>query len=291
MIVLTGATGQIGAVVLRSLLDRGEKVRVVVRDADRLPTDLRDQVDVVVGSHADRSVIDQALDGAEALFWLPPSNPTATSPYEAYVTASVPAADAVVRHSVPRVVTVSALGQQVQTYAGHVSASHAMDDLFASTGADLRVLAMPTFMDNLLRQRAAIGKGFVTGTLPADLRMPWVATRDIGAVAAEVLADHSWTGQQIVEVMGPEDLSYNDVAKVLSDVLGTPIRFVPGDRAADVETMISFGLSPAMAESAMAMDRAAERGINNAATRTPQNATPTTLREFAEKVLKPAVTQ
>lgn len=291
MIVLTGATGQIGSAVLRSLIERGEQIRVIARDPARLPDDLRERIDVVTGSHSDRSVIDRALDGADALFWLPPANPTAASPYEAYVTASIPAADAVVRHSVARIVTVSALGHDVQIYAGHVSASHAMDDLFRSTGADLRVLAMPTFMDNLLRQKNAISRGFVTGTVPADLRMPWVATRDIASVAADVLTDRSWTGQEIVEVMGPEDLSYEDIAAVLSDVLETPIRFSPGDRTADVEAMIGFGFSPAMAESAMAMDRAVERGINSAATRTSLNATPTTVRAFAAEVLKPALTQ
>jgi len=291
MIVLTGATGQIGSAVLRLLLERDEEVRVVVRDPDRLPHDARDRVEVVVGSHSDRATIDRALDGADALFWLAPSDRTAASPYDAYVAASIPAADAVVRHAVARVVTVSSLGQDVQAYAGHVSASHAMDDLFRSTGANLRVLAMPTFMDNLLRQKAAIGEGYITGTLPSDMRMPWVATRDIAAVAAELLADHSWAGQQIVEVRGPEDLSFDEVAAVLSDVLGRPIRFVPGDRAADTDTMIRFGMSPAMAESAMAMDRAVERGLYASAVRTPQNTTPTTVRAFAEQVLKPAVAQ
>jgi len=289
MIVLTGTTGQIGSVVLRTLLEGGHDIRVVVRNAQRLPGDLRTRVDVVEGSHADRAVVDRALDGADALFWLPPSQPTAASPYEAYVATAIPAADAVVRHGVRRVVTVSALGQEVQTYSGHVSASHAMDDLFRSTGADVRVLANPTFMDNLLRQKDGIRQGMVTGTVPSDLRMPWVATRDIGAVAAEVLGDPTWTGQQVVPVMGPEDLSYDDIVAVLTEVLGRPIRFSPGDRAADVEMMVGFGMSRAMAESAMAMDLAAEHGLNNAAERTPQNATPTTFREFAETVLKPAV--
>ncbi|OJU39940.1 MAG: nucleoside-diphosphate sugar epimerase [Microbacterium sp. 69-10] len=289
MIVVTGSTGQIGSIALRSLVERGEEVRAVARHPERLPEDLRKRIDVVAGSHVDRDVIDGALDGAEALLWLAPSDPAAASPYEAYVAATIPAADAVVRHAVHRVVTISALGQGVQMYAGHVSASHAMDDLFRSTGADMRVLANATFLDNLLRQRADIARGIISATVPADLRMPWVATRDIGAVAAETLADRSWTGQEVIEVMGPEDLSYNDVAATLSEVLGTPIRFVPGDREADIEAMIGYGFSPAMARSAMAMDLAAERGINNAAVRTPHNATPTTLREFAVQVLQPAM--
>src|SRR5256885_2274803 len=117
MIVITAPTGQIGSKLVSLLLARQERVRVIVRDPAKLPAEVRDRVEVVVGSHGDRDVLDRALDGADALFWLMPASATASSPYEAYVTASIPGADAVVRHAVPRVVIVSALGRGSQIYA------------------------------------------------------------------------------------------------------------------------------------------------------------------------------
>ena len=289
MIVITAATGQIGSRLVPDLLRRHKPVRLIVRDPDRLPAEVRGRAEIVVGSHHDRAVLDRALDGADALFWLMPAAPTASSPYEAYVSASIPGADAVVRHAVPRVVIVSALGRGTQIYAGHISASHAMEDLFRSTGAHIRALAMPSFMDNFLRQVASIKNGVISGTLPADLTMPWIATKDIAAVAAEHLLDHTWTGQDTIDLLGGDDLSHRAIAGILTDVLGTPIRYQSTDRAEVKAFLGSRGYSDAMARSVIDMDVAGERGINNAIARTAENTTPTTFREFAEQVIKPAV--
>ncbi|OXM59089.1 NmrA family NAD(P)-binding protein [Amycolatopsis vastitatis] len=289
MIVVTAPTGQIGSKLVSTLVTHDEPVRLIVRDPAKLPAEVRERAEVITGSHRDRDVLDRALDDADVLFWLMPAAATASSPYEAYVSASIPGADAVVHHAVPRVVIVSALGRGSQIYAGHVSASHAMEDLFRSTGAHLRALALPTFMDNILRQVAAIGNGVITGTLPAEFTMPWIATKDIAALAAEYLLDRAWTGQDSVEFLGGEDLSYHDIREILTDVLGTPIHYQVGERAAVKEFLTGRGVSEAMAQSMMDMDLAGERGINNATPRTAENTTPTTFREFAEEVVKPAV--
>ncbi len=289
MIVLTAPTGQIGSKLVTAALKGGEPVRLIVRDPGRLPADVRSRAEIIVGSHRDRDVLDKALDGADALFWLMPADATASSPYEAYVTASIPGADAVVRHAVPRVVIISALGRGSQIYAGHISASHAMEDLFRSTGAHVRALALPTFMDNVLRQVPAIRTGVVSGTLPADFRMPWIATKDIATLAARYLLDRAWSGQDSVEVLGGEDLSYHDIAATLTDVLGMPVRYELTDRATIRRFLIGRGVSEAMAQSVIDMDVAGERGINNAVPRTAENTTPTTFREFAEQAIKPAV--
>ncbi|UOX93045.1 NAD(P)H-binding protein [Amycolatopsis sp. FBCC-B4732] len=289
MIVVTAPTGQIGSKLVATLLQRREPLRLVVRDPGKLPAGVRDRAEIVVGSHRDRDVLDRALEGAGALFWLMPADATASSPYEAYVSASIPGADAVVRHAVPRIVIVSALGRGSGIYAGHVSASHAMEDLFRSTGAHLRALALPAFMDNFLRQAAAIGTGVLSGTLPAGFATPWIATEDIAALAAGYLLDRAWTGQDTVDVLGGEDLSHHDIAEILTDVLGVPVAYRPGDRAAVERFLVGRGFSEAMARSVTDMDVAGERGINNGTSRTAGNTTPTTFREFAAEVIKPAV--
>ena len=85
---------------------------------------------------------------------------------------------------------------------------------------------MPSFMDNLLRQAESIRKdGVFSLPISGDRKVPSVATRDIASAAAELLLDKSWTGVSSRPLLGPEDLSYNDIAAILSDVLGTPVRF------------------------------------------------------------------
>ncbi|WP_370876643.1 NAD(P)H-binding protein [Amycolatopsis thermophila] len=112
----------------RRILQQPEPVRLVVRDSGKLPAEVRERAGIVAGSHCDREVVDRALDGADAFSWLMPAG----------VTASIPGADALVRHAVPRVVIISALGRGSQIYAGHISASHVMEDVFRTTGASAR---------------------------------------------------------------------------------------------------------------------------------------------------------
>src|SRR5215217_1603688 len=68
MILVTGATGQTGSYVVRSLLARGTSVRVFVRDAERARSLFGDAVDVAPGDFADPPSLRAALDGADALF-------------------------------------------------------------------------------------------------------------------------------------------------------------------------------------------------------------------------------
>ena len=81
-------------------------------------------------------------------------------------------------------------------------------------------------MDILLRQIEPIkNQGMFFSPISGDRKLPTCATRDIAAVAAKLLLDHSWSGQDSIPVLGPEDLSFNDMAQIMSEVLGKPVRF------------------------------------------------------------------
>lgn len=153
MIVVTTPTGSIGRQVLERVVDSGEPIRVIVRDPSRLSPRIRERVEVVQGSHGDPDVVHQAFAGAESVFWLVPPNYQAEDVESSYVDFSRPACDAFKNQGVRRVVGVSALGRgtPMAGEAGLVSGSLAMDDLIASTGVSYRALAMPSFMDNMLR--------------------------------------------------------------------------------------------------------------------------------------------
>jgi uncharacterized protein YbjT (DUF2867 family) len=290
MIVVTAPTGHIGSRVLTDLLDHGEQVRVVVRDPDRLPAAVRERVEVVVGSHRDREVAERAVEGAESVFWLVPADSRAASVYDAYVTFSIPFADAVVRHGVRHVVTVSALGRGTQLYAGHVSGSLAMEDLIRSTGVHFRALAIPSFMDNLTRQVAQIRqRGVITETVPGDVKLPFTATRDIADLAARLLRDRSWTGQDTLDLLGPEDLTFEEVAALAGEVLGVPVRYEQADPEQTRQQLTGYGFSDAMAGSLLDMADAKAHGLDSAAVRTPENTAPTSYRQWMREVLKPAV--
>lgn len=213
---------------------------------------------------------------------------------EAYIGFTRPAAEAIRDKGVGRVVDVSALGRGtgVVDRAGYVTASLAMDDLIASTGVAFRALTNASFMDNLLRQARAIKEqGTFFDVVSPELKLPIVATRDIAADAARLLLDDTWTGQHEVPLLGPENLSNNDMAAIVSEVLGTPVRYqqIPGQTLRDQLT--GYGMSEAMAQGMLDMMVAKDSGLDTGVVRTPQHAidTPTTFRQWCEDTLQPAV--
>jgi uncharacterized protein YbjT (DUF2867 family) len=296
MIVITTPTGDIGSQVLASLLrsaaSSGEKIRVIVRDPARLPGPARDQVDVVAGSHADADVVGRAFAGADAVFWVVPPDPHAPSLQAAFSGFTQAAAQAFKTRGVGQVVGVSALGRGTPAagHAGLVTASLAMDDLIAGTGVAYRALANPSFMDHLLRQVGPIrDEGVFSGTTDAGRKAPVAAARDIAAAAARLLLDRSWTGAGSVPVLGPEDLSPEDMARVMSEVLGTPVRYQRQSLADLGATLAGYGMGDAFVAGMVAMMRAKDEGLDDGVPRTPQTASPTTFRQWCEEVLKPAV--
>ena len=258
--------------------------------AARLPSHIGDRVEVVPGSHGDLDVVTRAFAGARAVFWVVPPSPHAETLEAVYLDFTRPACDAIKNQGVERVVGVSALGRGVVRNAGLVSASLAMDDLIAGTGVGYRALTMPSFMDNLLRQVESIkSQGVFFSPIAGDRKDPACATRDIAAVAAELLLDDTWSGQEEVPVLGPEDLSLDDMARIMSEVLGRPVRFqqVPGE--AFKAGLTANGMSEAMAQGMADMAVAKNAGLDNATPRTPRSTTPTSFRQWCAEVLRPAV--
>jgi uncharacterized protein YbjT (DUF2867 family) len=296
MIVITTPTGDIGSQVLSTLLEcapaRGEDLRVIVRDPARLSAAVRDRVDVVTGSHADADVVDRAFGGADAAFWIVPPDAQAPSLQVAYSGFTQAAAKAFTAHGVGHVVGVSAIGRGTPAagHAGLVTASLEMDDLIASTGAAYRALANPSFMDNLLREVDSIrDEGVFTDTAAAGRKAPAVATRDIAAAAARLLLDRSWTGSGSVPVLGPEDLSPDDMARIMTEVLGRPVRYQRQSLEDFGAALASYGIGDAFVQGMVDMMRAKDEGLDDGVPRTPETASPTTFRQWCEDVLKPAV--
>ena len=292
MVVVTTPTGNIGSQVLKDLLTSKEPIRVIARDPERLAPEARKRVEVVVGSHGESAVVSRAFQDADSVFWVVPPNPVAASVEAAYVEFARPAAEALRRQGVKRVVGVSALGRGTPwaTHAGLATASFAMDDLMANSGVNYRALTMPSFMDNLLRQVESISRnGTFSLPIDGDRKLPTVAASDVAGVAARLLLDRSWTGVASVPVLGPEDLSYNDMARILSEVLGRPVRFDQISSDAFKARLMGRGMSDAMAKGNVDMWIAKGNGMDNAVKRTPESSTPTTFRDWASHVLRARV--
>jgi uncharacterized protein YbjT (DUF2867 family) len=294
MIVITTPTGRIGRCVLEHVLehvrDGSEEVRVIVRDPQRLPAPVRERVDVVPGSHDDPDVVTGALAGADSVFWLIPPNPRAQSIQDHVIDFVRPLCTAIRSHGVERVVAVSTLGRGITRNAGVVSATYAMDDLVESTGVHYRSLCPPAFMENLLGQVETIrNRGTFFAPVSADRRFLTCAVRDIAATAATLLLDDSWTGQDSVPIVGPDLLSYEEMARIMTEVLQRPVRFQQISGEAFTATLRRAGVSEAWAAGGAAIMAATERGTYVAGDGAPTPTAPTSFRRWCEEVLRPAV--
>jgi uncharacterized protein YbjT (DUF2867 family) len=289
MIVVTTPTGKIGSQVVQQLVTAGESVRIITRDPSKLPSELRDKLQVFTGSLDDGTVLKQALEGADSLFLVVPPSFKGNNDTEYYMQFTRPACRAVEQRQVRRVVSVSGLGRGLPMNAGPVTASFRKDEEIESTNANFRALWCPSFMDNMLSQLQSLkseGRFFLPGV--PDLKTRHVATKDIAASAVKLLQDKSWTGQGGLAVLGPEDISFNDMALIMSDVLGKAIRFQRVSGEAYRLQLIQHGANETFANGLAEMFAAKTNGLDDAEPRTAENTTPTTFRQWCQEVLKPA---
>ncbi len=292
MIVVTTPAGKIGSQVIPHLLAANEAVRVVARDPARLASEVLNKVEVVTGSLDDEAVMQQALEGAESVFLVVPPSFSDNNDAEYYLRFTLPTLAAMKSQGVKRVVGVSVLGRgtELAKNAGPITASLAKDEEIERSGVDYRALWCPALMENMLNNVQTIKQqGMFFSPSHPDLKTPQVATKDIGAMGARFLLDRTWTGQGGSAVLGPEDLSFNDMAAILSDVLGRSIRFqqVPGD--AYKAQLIQHGANEVFAQGIVDMLIAKDNGMDNVETRTPENTTPTSFHQWCEEILKPRV--
>jgi uncharacterized protein YbjT (DUF2867 family) len=289
-IVINTPNGNIGRSLSLRLLEAGRKLTVISRGADKVADLVKRGAKLVEGSTDDAAVLDRALAGAEALFWLTP--PAVRPDFISWAKESaLAAAKAVKAHGVKRVVVLSSVGAHNGPGNGPVSALLAVEEAFKAVCADVTILRPGFFMENLLRDVGTLAKlGSLFNPLPRDKAMPWVSTGDIAARSAEVLLDAGWKGHRYVGVHGPANLSYGQVESILTEALGRPVRHVQVTLDDARNAMLGMGMPTWMVDLYLEMYASIPTGrMDPAEPRSAQTTTPTTLAQWAREVLKPAV--
>jgi len=213
-ILVTGATGTVGGAVVRELAALGAPVVAAVRNtAAPLPAG----VEVAEWDYERPETFGPALSGVSTLFLLtPPLHPRE----EQFGRQAIAAADAA---GVTHVVRLSALGVETGQPSGHGQIEQALVD----SGLAYTILRPTFFMQNLSEGSADSIKAGAIALAAGDGKIAWIDARDIGVVAARVLADPAAHAGQIYPLTGDESLSYADVAAALSAELGREVRYIP----------------------------------------------------------------
>ena len=292
MYVVIGATGHTGSVVAEKLLAKGEKVRVVGRDARRLERLKVKGAEAFVADVTDASAMARAFSGAEAVYVMVPPNissPNVRS-YQEHVNDVL--ARALQNNGVRHAVVLSSIGADKLDRTGPVLGLHTLEQLLEAI-ASLNVLFLRAgyFMENILPQVSIIQSlGHMAGPIRSDLTLPMIATHDIGAFAAEALSRRDFQGKQRRELLGARDVTYAQVAKVVGAAIEKPdlsYRQVPAAQLKPALTQM--GMSANMADLLLEMSDALNAGHMRALEpRSQQNTTPTTIETFVGEVFVPA---
>jgi uncharacterized protein YbjT (DUF2867 family) len=291
MIVITGATGHTGQPAAEALLAKGEKVRVIGRDAAKLEPFVKKGAEAFAGNVQDAAAMAKAFTGATVAYLIvPQSKEEDVRAYQENVTDTY--AKALVAAKVPFAVTLSSMGAQHPEKTGPIVGLHNMETKFNKI-AGLNVLHLrPTqFMENLLMSIPPLRMlGSLPGASPGDVAQPWIATKDIGAYAATRLAACNFSGSSVQELSGPRDVTWKEIASIIGGAIGKPkLGYMQVPFMMLEPAFKQMGMSAKMAALMVEMLKAANAGLlAPQQPRTAANTTPTTIESFIADVFAPA---
>ena len=292
MYIITGATGNTGGVIAEKLLARREKVRVVGRDAKRLERFTQKGAEAFVADVTDAGALEKAFSGAKAVYVLIPPNIAAPDARSYQERVSDAFAAAIKKSGITHAVALSSWGADKPDKVGPVVGLHNLEKkLEAISGLNALFLRAGYFMENLLPQVGVIQSlGFVGGPLRTDLPLAMIATRDIGAVAAESLLKLDFAGKQSRELLGARDVAYSEVAKIIGSAIGKPDLAYKQLPAAQLKPALTqMGMSSNMADLLLEMSDSLNSGyMKPQEPRSPKNTTPTTIETFVADTFVPA---
>ena len=292
MYTILGATGNIGSVITRALLEKGEKVRVVGRNAGRLQPFVRRGAEAFVGDVGDTEAMTQALTGARAAFLMIP--PRMTSPdYRADQEKTSDAFSAAAKNAgLQYAVNLSSYGAQAPAGTGPIGGLHNSEKkLNAIEKLNVLHLRAGYFFENHLAAMQMIQMmGVFGGALRGDLKIPMVATRDIGVYAAERLLKLDFNDKRTQELLGQRDLTLQEVVVVIAKGLRKPdLRYVqfPYDQVEKV--LEQMGAPAKTVASFIEMFQGINNGtVTSTEPRSAANSTSTSIETFVKEVFAPA---
>ncbi|MFJ2607653.1 SDR family oxidoreductase [Streptomyces sp. NPDC087425] len=214
MIVVTGATGNIGRPLTRALADAGQRVTAVSRHAAAVPDGVRH----VAADLADPAGLQPVLTGAKALFLLLSGDLHAPDARPADLIRVAEAA------GVRRVVLLSTQGAATRPLGATRVVMRALEDTLRESGLEWAILRPGGFASNTLWWAESIRRRGVVAAPFGDVGLPIVDPADIAEVAAACLLEDRHNGA-VHTLTGPEVITPREQTEALAAALGTPVRF------------------------------------------------------------------
>ncbi|MDH6252400.1 uncharacterized protein YbjT (DUF2867 family) [Chryseobacterium sp. H1D6B] len=290
MILVTTPTGNTGSMILQQLVERGQQVRIFVRNPEKISADILEKVEVATGSLLNESEFTEALQGCETLYFCVPQSNTQEDVNAYYENFANVASNAIKNAGTRRVVYLSSGGKESNLQAGLITALHKGEDIIIQSGASVRALRCPVF-ETLLYQITSLKKiGVFSLPIDGNYKSPQIAVKDIASKAVEFLIDKTWTGVEGFAVQGPAKISYNEIALQMSELTGKPVHFQQVSKEDYIKTLLEeHHTSEAFAVSLTEMLTAISNGLYDTEPRTKTSSTPTPIKEWLSESLVPKI--
>ncbi|NMO16086.1 NAD(P)H-binding protein [Pyxidicoccus fallax] len=233
MFVVTGATGNVGRELVRTLAAEGEEVLAVARKAPTEPLPRR--VRHVQADLSDPALLEPLVRDAKGFFLLVPGGGEGLAP-EA-LRRLLEAA------RVPRVVLLSSQGVATRPAAPSHAHLRAFESVLRDSAVRWTFLRPGGFASNALAWAATVRAERSVAAPFADVALPVVDPADIAAVAASALREDGHASK-VYELTGPAAISPRQQAAVIAQALGTPLRFVEWSREEARAMMLRFMPEP-----------------------------------------------
>jgi uncharacterized protein YbjT (DUF2867 family) len=290
-IVVTTPTGHIGSKLSTMLLDRHVEITVIARNPEKVAGLKSRGAKVIAGEHVEGNALERAVQDADALFWLTPPILTSRDPLGDAQRYADHAATVIRKYPELYVVQLSSVGANRPDGTGPIAGLHATEQRFRAVGRNIVSLRANYFMENILNFLPTIvSDGNIYSNVPGDVRMRQVATVDIAEAAADRLLSPQ-RGHHIVDVMGPEDISFDETTAALTAVTGKTIRHVPVPGEALKQGLVNAGTSLEVAESFVEMNEALAAGLGSELLGDAKFIGKTTIGQFVRDVFLPAYRQ
>ena len=241
LVLITGATGRVGSALLDRLSDADVDLRVLSHDESKAQSLRNRGVDVIEGDFLKPETLGPALDQVTAVFLATPIHPEQITQATNVVQAANDSGTA------PRIVRLSVHQASHQAPTRNSRQHAVIEDALTSSGLPYTLLRPQSFMQNTLMTASTVATQGRIYQPMKDGRLGMIDARDIGAVAARVLTEEGHEGQTYT-LTGPAAISFHDVARILSGILGREVSYVSIPLEKAKETMLARGISEWMAD-------------------------------------------
>ena len=270
-VLVTGATGNTGSLLVPALLRAGVDVRILVRDEAKAKP-LKDLgAEVVLGDLDKPETILPAVKNVDKIYLL-------TWNGETQLQQAINVIDAAKKSGNPHIVRHSMWGSENSRI---IKQGYKIEEILKASGLPWTILKPTFYMQNTMMAAQTISSDGVIYWDMKDGKLGMIDVRDIADAAFAVITGKDHEGKEYI-LTGPEAISFNDVAKIFSNVLDTEIKYVSVPGEAALQSMVGMGLPEWIAKGYVELSEGFSENFANSTTRNVEILTGHPSRSFEQ---------